>query len=145
MIKVIKPTNRIPSSLKKCDSKISKVLIEKGKHKFSGYANDDVKNKLSKIYNNKCAFCEFDTTAGAVLQVEHYRPKAKVKEEPSHNGYYWLGYEWTNLLFACSRCNRAKSTHFPIDVAGVRVFSHPIKNGNLDKIKCKANNVDLIN
>jgi hypothetical protein len=51
--------------------------------------------------------------------VEHFRPKAGVYSEASGKvstpGYYWLAYEWTNLLFACEQCNRrGKKNHFPL-------------------------------
>lgn len=133
----------IPKPLDKCTTKINKALQQKGRHKFSNttYASKEVKRRLSEIYNNKCAFCESDTTAGAVLQVEHYRPKAKVSEEPTHQGYYWLGYEWTNLLYACSACNRAKWNSFPIE--GTRVFNPPMNERNLNTAKCKASDTDL--
>ncbi|MCK5537090.1 MAG: hypothetical protein KAI79_09695 [Bacteroidales bacterium] len=147
MKKVKKKTNTIPKPLDNCNNKIEKAMQEKGSHNFSGYyyASDNVKKRLQENYNNKCAFCESDTTAGAVLQVEHYRPKAKITEEASHNGYYWLGYEWTNLLYACSSCNRAKSTFFPIEQSGVRVYNPPIKGTKLDISKCKIDYEDLIN
>lgn len=143
MEKVIKNTTQIPTPLNNCTAKINKALQEKGAHKFSNntYASNEVKKRLATIYNNKCAFCESDTTAGAVLQVEHYRPKAKVTDEPTHEGYYWLGYEWINLLYACSACNRAKSNSFPIE--GIRVFNPPMNGTNLDADRCKADDADL--
>ena len=147
MKKVKKNKTLIPKPLDNCDKKNNEALQEKGKHNFSGYyyASDKVKERLRKIYNNKCAFCESDTTAGAVLQVEHYRPKAKVTEDTNHNGYYWLGYEWTNLLYACSSCNRAKSTFFPIEKTGVRIYTYSLNGANLDKLKCKIDYTDLVN
>ena len=38
-----------------------------------------------------------------------------------HPGYYWLAYEWTNLLLACSACNV---------LAGVRESEKKIGKGN---------------
>jgi hypothetical protein len=47
--------------------------------------------------------------------VEHYRPKGRVTDEDGklvfigerpHPGYYWLAYDWLNLLPACIGCNR---------------------------------------
>ncbi len=147
MKKVIKDTKLLPKSLENCDSKIKIALIEKGKCNFSDYtfAHPSVKLRLNEIYNNKCAYCETDTTAGSVLQVEHYRPKANVKKDNNHNGYYWLAYEWSNLIYVCSACNIAKTTNFPICKNGVRIYSPPLKNNNLDKSKCKSNYLDLIN
>lgn len=70
-----------------------------------------VEDQLAITYLNKCAYCERLEKA----DIEHYRPKKSVTGEP-HDGYYWLCYEWTNLLPSCVKCNRdgAKNTHFPI-------------------------------
>jgi len=146
-MKKVTKTAKIPKPLNDCSLAIDKALLEKGSHKFRNgiYASDDVKQRLKKIYNNKCAFCETDTSAGAVLQVEHYRPKAKVTEDPTHDGYYWLGYEWSNLLYACSSCNRAKATFFPIEQKGVRVFYPPMLGSILNTAKCNSLELDLLN
>jgi hypothetical protein len=150
MKKVAKNFIIIPSSLSSnnCKNKVTISLLEKGSHTFSPsyYASKIIKSNLFKIYNNKCAFCENDTTAGASLQVEHYRPKAKVTEEVNHPGYYWLGYEWSNLLYACSKCNRSKATFFPIKPSGTRVIAPSyISPGVLDYSKSRSYYKDYIN
>ncbi len=80
-------------------SKIEQALAQQGQHDFDNnvYGSTAVKNELSTIFNDKCAFCETNTHAGAFHDVEHFRFK---------NHYYWLGYEWTNLLLSCQICNR---------------------------------------
>ena len=108
-----------------CQQKIIKSIDEKNSHKFSYYYNhDDVKKALEEIYHEKCGYCESKSKHIASLQVEHYRPKAKVVEDSKHKGYYWLGYEWSNLLLACPKCNEqgAKGNKFPIE--GIRIFRH---------------------
>jgi hypothetical protein len=68
----------------------------------------------------KCNYCETKPEPGSPLQVEHFRPKAKVdpqdNDKKPHAGYYWLGMEWTNLLLSCPTCNgkSGKSNRFPI-------------------------------
>lgn len=129
-------------------------LLEISKHKLKDkissniyrepYSDDDeirskVEDQLAISYFNKCAYCERLQKA----DIEHYRPKASVKDV-KHNGYYWLCYEWTNLLPACVKCNRdgAKLTHFPI--LGKRVKNPSfLANGQLDLSKSKANNRPL--
>jgi hypothetical protein len=90
-------------------SAIEQAILSKGKkHKFDNkiYGSKTAKEKLKEIFNKKCAFCETNTHAGAHKDVEHYRYKSL---------YYWLGYEWTNLLLACQICNRDfKKTQFPL-------------------------------
>lgn len=92
----------------------------------------DVDDKLYKeqrkafldLFNGKCAYCEakivLDQHGG---DVEHFRPKGAVTDEHDqgitirdkrgrarkHPGYYWLAYDWRNLLPACIACNRPKN------------------------------------
>jgi hypothetical protein len=42
----------------------------------------------------------------------------------NEQGYYWLGYEWSNLLLACPACNKKKSSKFPVE-ADNHVVDHP--------------------
>lgn len=114
-------------------NKVKNFIQEKNKsskeRKFNGYNSLSIKKALEKLYSNhtpisinssvydpKCAYCESNSNTTAVLQVEHYRPKKAVEEEPTHKGYYWLALEWTNLVYACQNCNNsgAKGTKFPI-------------------------------
>lgn len=85
-------------------------------------ANKEIVVALKELYHNKCAYCEQPTNSP---QVEHYRPKGKVqiwidghwRKHETHTGYYWLCYEWSNLVPACYSCNRigdGKSNKFPV-------------------------------
>jgi hypothetical protein len=43
----------------------------------------------------------------------------------TYPGYYWLAYDWNNLLFSCQRCNEEfKKNHFPLDVELTRKEYH---------------------
>jgi uncharacterized protein (TIGR02646 family) len=73
---------------------------------------------LVTVFKKKCAYCEGIYIGGAYMDVEHYRPKAKVAEDQqNHPGYYWLAYDWRNLLLSCSKCNsgKGKMNRFPIN------------------------------
>lgn len=88
-------------------------------------------------FKKKCAYCETYIHDGSDSDIDHYRPKSGVTNEyddpvvviakdgveVSHPGYYWLAYDWRNLLPACKRCNSAsengnkkngKRNRFPI-------------------------------
>ncbi len=83
------------------------------------YGHPDVKRRLSKAQHDKCAYCEVPIVSEAG-DVEHFRPKAAVrqgKDQPKQTpGYFWLAYTWSNLLYACSRCNREhKRDLFPLE------------------------------
>ena len=105
--------------------KIRTALANQNAHHISNshYAPDAVKAALELIYNEKCSYCESTVKQVAALQVEHYRAKNGISDDPGHNGYYWLALEWSNLILGCPACNGqgAKGNLFP--VAGIRVFN----------------------
>lgn len=76
----------------------------------------DLKRHLFELFDGKCAYCEQRVTTVDYGDVEHYRPKRRVEEEPTHPGYYWLAYDAHNFLPACVLCNRGrgKANHFPV-------------------------------
>lgn len=96
-------------------------------------------------FHGKCAYCEAPIRDYQHGDVEHFRPKAGVTEENGqpvylldedgrvkidadgepvkHPGYYWLAYDWTNLVPSCTKCNQdevrqgrriGKHTRFPV-------------------------------
>ncbi len=83
------------------------ALRERGDHqaKKEIYAHVDVRAALEALTDMKCAYCEV-SLARFDWDVEHYRPKGRVKERPDHPGYYWLAYAWSNLLPSCTFCNQ---------------------------------------
>ncbi|BDD13122.1 hypothetical protein FUAX_55540 (plasmid) [Fulvitalea axinellae] len=161
MKKVSKNFDDVPRGLetKKCKVLINQALTENNDHDFKKYyyAHTSVKDALKSIYNNKCAYCESDISVGSPLRVDHYRPKDKVRdcwleEEDKEldgqklkrtkkivsNGYYWLGYEWSNLVYSCESCNGSKSNYFPLKDEEKRIKHPPLRNEKLDKKKCHA-------
>jgi len=83
------------------------------------YGHETVKRALVKAQQDKCCFCESKVSHIASGHIEHFRPKGGVcqteNETLAKPGYFWLAYEWTNLLFACELCNsRHKRNLFPL-------------------------------
>lgn len=72
------------------------------------YRDDQVRMALEKLFHRKCAYCESRLGTVAPEEVEHYRPKGAVAEQPEHPGYYWLAYRWENLYPACTFCNQRR-------------------------------------
>jgi len=74
------------------------------------YGHQSVKGELRRMQHNKCCFCEAYVPHISSGDVEHFRPKAGFRQHEDgpleRPGYYWLAYEWTNLLFCCEICNR---------------------------------------
>lgn len=95
----------------------------------------EFKNRfLETRFGNKCVYCETANPVRWPVEVEHFRPKGEVgfrtaqgsiarartrdsaNAEIDHPGYFWLAYNWRNLLPCCKRCNsgKGKNTQFPI-------------------------------
>lgn len=118
MIHRLKQT-KPPKGLLSDDCRIAKndALIKKFAHIIQDkYYKDATKGSLLKLYENKCAFCE--TIRGTEIQIDHFRPKKPRlnirNSKYNQPGYYWLCYEWTNLIPLCSKCNQIKSNKFPL-------------------------------
>ena len=78
-------------------------------------------------FHGKCAYCECYLADFQRGDVEHFRPKKAVSDafgqSVPHPGYYWLAYNWRNLLPSCQMCNQltevkdqviGKGTRFPV-------------------------------
>jgi len=144
MRKIDKPARPIPESLMDCFIEQQANLLEKKEqHRFSNACyNTSIKSELNRYYHNKCAFCEtlLNDRFGNSYQftVEHFRPKSL---------YYWLGYEWTNLMPTCWACNEKKKNDFslPDKRHKAEVPLVEIENGNsyIDLSKCNAHAAEL--
>jgi uncharacterized protein (TIGR02646 family) len=102
----IKPSQ---SWFKRAQAKTKLAAEERGAHEWdlSVYGDPkEVRPALEKLFNDKCAYCE--SSLGDGWEVEHFRPKGRVAEREDHPGYYWLGYEWTNLYASCTYCNQRR-------------------------------------
>lgn len=92
------------------------------------YGHETVKAALKADQHDKCGFCEAVFDANVAGDVEHLRPKGAVVTRSGTRlrpGYYWLAYEWANLLFACPHCNQYKKrNHYPLADETRRARSH---------------------
>lgn len=93
------------------------------------YGAKSVKNALLKAQYNKCCYCESKFLSASYGAVEHFRPKGAVKQKRGQTeespGYYWLSYDWDNLLVSCERCNSShKGSLFPLADQKRRAQSH---------------------
>tara|TARA_B110001454_G_scaffold216164_1_gene238933 strand:- start:668 stop:1462 length:795 start_codon:yes stop_codon:yes gene_type:complete len=91
------------------------------------YGTDVVKRQLKADQHDKCAFCEAIFDANVAGDVEHYRPKGAVDTDAGriYPGYYWLGYTWENLCYACPDCNSyRKRNWFPLENEANRALDH---------------------
>ncbi len=90
------------------------------------------------VYHFRCAYCEGPLDSDRYKgDAEHFRPKGRVTvrdaaavpriarctlpdgTEIDHPGYFWLAYDWRNLVPACADCNSGfgKVDQFPVKAA----------------------------
>ncbi|WP_159095431.1 hypothetical protein [Stenotrophomonas sp. YAU14A_MKIMI4_1] len=98
---------------------------------FKVYKSPSVVESIELLFNGKCAYCESRYMTSSPTDIEHFRPKARISDEPAHTGYWWLASSWTNLLASCIMCNRTKKgQHF--DPATGAWSNSLRKSGKLD-------------
>ena len=90
-----------------------------------------VKAEIEARQHGKCCYCEIvfdDHKPHADTCVEHWRPKLSSRQENRAKrikpGYYWLAYDWDNLLVSCTFCNRKKNDLFPLSNPSARALHH---------------------
>lgn len=98
---------------------------------FDGSIWSDLKSfLLDHVFHGKCAYCEQEISSSFFGSGEHFRPKGNVTvpgpagkqvatlaDGNPHGGYFWLAYDWRNLVPACDKCNNAKSDQFPVSAS----------------------------
>lgn len=78
---------------------------------FECYRSPEIKRALEDLFHGKCAYCESRYDGMQPVDVEHWRPKAKIidGDKEIEPGYYWLAAKWDNLLPSCIDCNRERN------------------------------------
>ena len=133
MIRIIKPVEPPTVLVRKGlpAGNALRLAYESGNQDFDFnsaiYGDKEVKTALILAQHGKCCFCERKIHEDG--DVEHFRPKGGIsqgsKEPMEKPGYYWLAYDWSNLLLSCSACNsRHKRNLFPLANTGKRVVNH---------------------
>lgn len=107
--------------------KANRNQIIKVLSKQSPKINGDLYKRMRQIvfaaFHGKCAYCEAKFVLDQTGEVEHFRPKGQVLDgdgklvfvksgstDVPHPGYYWLAYDWRNLLPSCNKCNNMTKT-----------------------------------
>lgn len=113
----------VPANLEsdRCRKKIESLLKDPILYEVKDeYNHKDVRECLKRHFGSKCVYCESSPIASSSFRIDHFRPKKGIKEV-SDIGYYWLAYEWTNLMQSCQLCNGVKLNFFPLNDEKTRV------------------------
>ena len=122
----------------------AQAAIEKVKAVKTAQERKDILSKASttKIWRDffdllpvnlkkKCWYCEAEEIRSD-MPVDHFRPKNKVEDEKTHQGYWWLVFDWENYRCACTFCNSrrnfeetegGKACYFPLVDPAKRAFA----------------------
>lgn len=88
----------------------------------NNYKHPTNKSALANASHDKCMYCESKISHIDFAHVEHIKPKAEGK-------FPELKYEWSNLGYACPKCNNSKSNMYHEDTPYLDPYSEdPSKN-----------------
>jgi uncharacterized protein (TIGR02646 family) len=116
---------------------------------FKAYKHDEVRQRLEELFHGKCAYCETFYRMSAPVDIEHFRPKNSVSEDPAHPGYWWIAMAWDNLLPSCLDCNRKRKQHLVASSASLVELRENMKrqpvtqSGKLDSFPIKGGTARL--
>jgi hypothetical protein len=80
--------------------------------------------EFEAVFGSKCWYTE-SRNPGTDDDIDHYRPKGRLAEAPTHGGYWWEAFSWRNFRLSSHRANRlrrspdtgqslGKGDHFPL-------------------------------
>ena len=104
--------DKVPKTLRYTNDLVKNLKAAKTGSVFT--YGENLVQELGKVYHQKCAYCESKLEKDNFSNsIDHYRPS-------SH--YFWLKYEWSNLLPCCRECSRSKRNRFPLFDETLRLY-----------------------
>ena len=88
---------------------------------------------LSRAFSNKCVYCERILAASSDRELGLIRPSRLECEHsgtPEQDHYWWLNWEWSNLVLTCHQCNWNKGASFPVTGPRAKVAGRGISLQN---------------
>jgi hypothetical protein len=90
----------------------------------------DLNPYLARLSKGKCWYSE-SINPTSDKNVDHFRPKNRVEEDPVHEGYWWIAFSAQNFRYSSQWCNQrrvdhlhgtdgGKSDHFPLCLGSPR-------------------------
>jgi predicted ATP-binding protein involved in virulence len=83
---------------------------------FNKEIDGELKTHLHNVFHGKCGYCEIKIEPPLSGTVDRYRPNNGVRDKNDYyqDLYWWLNFEWENLIYSCKECNQYKGSYFPI-------------------------------
>ncbi len=90
----------------------------------------DLAPYLAQLRKSKCWYSESQNPTSD-KNVDHFRPKSRVAEDPAHEGYWWKAFDYRNYRYSSQWCNQrrvdednstrgGKWDHFPLQSGSFR-------------------------
>ncbi|WP_077419101.1 AAA family ATPase [Chryseobacterium sp. JV274] len=98
---------------------------------FNKEIDNELKKYLHEQFHGKCGYCEIRIDFPELGVVDRYRPNDGVRDQNEfyQDLYWWLAFNWNNLIYCCKECHQYKANYFPID--GERMKNHKV-NQNIE-------------
>lgn len=95
---------------------------------FNSEIDGALKPILHQVFNGKCGYCEIKIELPQDGTIDRFRPHDGVRDMAEYfpDLYWWLVFEWENLVFACRDCNQYKANYFPVNGRRAKNKSHDI-------------------
>jgi hypothetical protein len=98
---------------------------------------NELKDEFKKLSKDNCWYCETNILRHPG-DMDHFRPKNEVYECTSHEGYWWLAYDYKNYRLSCGFCNSpnkkfGKRSRFPIENEHERATQKSRRKVRLEK------------
>jgi len=75
-----------------------------------------IKEHLHNTFHGKCGYCEIKIEGYENGIIDRFRPYDGVRDKNEYfqDLYWWLTFEWNNLIYSCKECNQYKANYFPV-------------------------------
>jgi uncharacterized protein (TIGR02646 family) len=83
---------------------------------FNSDVDGSLKTILHELFNGKCGYCEKKIELPYDGVIDRFRPHNGVRDKNKYfqDLYWWLVFDWDNLVYSCIDCNQYKANYFPI-------------------------------
>lgn len=83
---------------------------------FNKKIDKELSEYLHEVFHGKCGYCETKIDLPQAGQIDRYRPNNGVRDNNEYHQdlYWWLTFEWENLIYCCKECNQYKGNYFPV-------------------------------
>lgn len=83
---------------------------------FNKEIDNQLKSHLHNEFHGKCGYCEIKIQSPQLGTIDRYRPNNGVRDKKEYyqDLYWWLNFNWENLIYSCKECNQYKGNYFPL-------------------------------